>query len=141
MSNIVETATATNSFNTLMTAIKAAGLMETLSGPGPFTFFAPNDEAFAKLPKAAVEDLLKNTPKLKRVLKYHIVAGKMMGADVAKIATAQTLEGQNLGIASNKGVKVNDAKVIKTDITCDNGVIHVIDTVLTLPTAKSVTTS
>lgn len=141
MPNIIETATADSSFKTLITAVKAAGLVEALSGPGPFTFFAPNDEAFARLPKGTVEELLKNTPKLKRVLKYHIVAGKMMGADVAKIATAQTLEGQSVGIASNKGVKVNDAKVIKTDITCDNGVIHVIDTVLTLPTAKSVTTS
>ena len=137
MANIVETATAADSFKTLMTAVKAADLMETLSGPGPFTFFAPNDEAFAKLSKPGFEEMLKNTPKLKRVLNYHIVAGKMMGADVAKIGTAQTLEGQSVGIASNKGVKINDAKVIKTDITCDNGVIHVIDTVLTLPTAKS----
>jgi len=137
MPNIVETAAAANSFNTLMTAVQAAGLIETLSGPGPFTFFAPNDEAFAKLPKPDVEELLKNAPRLKRVLNYHIVAGKMMGEDVAKLGTAKTLEGQSVGIASNNGVKVNDAKVIKTDITCDNGVIHVIDTVLTLPTAKS----
>jgi len=137
MPNIVETATAANSFQTLMTAVKAAGLVEMLSGPGPFTFFAPNDEAFAKLPKAAVEELLKNTPKLKRVISYHIVAGKMMGGDVAKLGTAKTLEGQSVGIASNKGVKVNDAKVIETDMTCDNGVIHVIDAVLTLPTARS----
>lgn len=138
MANILETATAANSFKTLMTAVKAAGLMETLSGPGPFTFFAPNDEAFAKLPKPAVEELLKNAPKLKRVLNYHIVAGKLMAGDVAKIGTAKTLEGQSVGIASNKGVKINDAKVIKTDITCDNGVIHVLDTVLTLPSAKSI---
>ena len=137
MPNIVETATAANSFQTLMTAVKAAGLVEMLSGPGPFTFFAPNDEAFAKLPKATVEELLKNTPKLKRVISYHIVAGKMMGGDVAKLGTAKTLEGQSVGIASNKGVKVNDAKVIETDMTCDNGVIHVIDAVLTLPTARS----
>ena len=136
MPNIVETATAANSFKTLMTAVKAADLVEMLSGPGPFTFFAPNDEAFAKLPKIAVEELLKNTSKLKRVLSYHVVAGKMMGADVAKLGTAKTLEGQSVGIASNKGVKINDAKVIKTDITCDNGVMHVIDTVLTLPIAK-----
>ena len=137
MPNIVETATAANSFKTLMTAVKAAGLVETLSGPGPFTFFAPSDEAFAKLPKADVEELLKNTPKLKRVLNYHVVAGKMMAADVAKLATAKTLEGQSVGIASHKGVKINDAKVVKTDINCDNGVIHVIDAVLTLPTAKT----
>jgi uncharacterized surface protein with fasciclin (FAS1) repeats len=137
MPNIVETATAANSFKTLVTAIKAAGLVKTLSEPGPFTFFAPNDDAFAKLPKATVEELLKNAPKLKRVLNYHIVAGKVMAAEVGKLATAKTLEGHNVGIASNNGVKVNDAKVIKTDITCDNGVIHVIDAVLTLPTAKS----
>jgi len=137
MPNIIETATATDSFKTLVTAVKAADLVEMLSGPGPFTFFAPNDEAFDKLPKTAVEDLLNNAPKLKRVISYHIVAGKMMGADVAKIGTAKTLEGQSVGIASNNGVKVNDAKVIETDIACDNGVIHVIDTVLTLPTAKS----
>jgi uncharacterized surface protein with fasciclin (FAS1) repeats len=137
MPNIVETATAANSFKTLMTAVKAAGLMETLSGPGPFTFFAPSDDAFAKLPKADVQELLKNAPKLKRVLNYHVVAGKMMAVDVAKLGTVKTLEGQSVGIASNKGVKINDAKVIKTDINCDNGVIHVIDTVLTLPTAKT----
>ena len=137
MPNIVETATAANSFKTLVNAIKAADLVKTLSEPGPFTFFAPNDDAFAKLPKATVEELLKNTPKLKRLLNYHIVAGKVMAAEVGKLATAKTLEGHNVGIASNNGVKVNDAKVIKTDITCDNGVIHVIDAVLTLPTAKS----
>ncbi|MEP7341092.1 MAG: fasciclin domain-containing protein [Acidobacteriota bacterium] len=137
MPNIVETATASDSFKTLITAVKAADLVEMLSGPGPFTFFAPNDEAFAKLPGAAIEELLKNTSRLKRVLSYHIVAGKMMGADVAKIGTAKTLEGQSVGIASNNGVKINDAKVIETDIACDNGVIHVLDTVLTLPTVKS----
>ncbi len=137
MPNIIETAIAANSFKTLVTAIKAAGLVETFSGPGPFTVFAPNDEAFAKLPKGTVETLLTDVPKLKRLLNYHVVAGKIMAADVAKLPKAQNLEGHNLGIASNNGVKVNDAKVIKTDIDCDNGVIHVIDTVLTLPAAKS----
>ncbi len=137
MPNIIETAIAANSFNTLVNAIKAAGLVEAFSEPGPFTVFAPNDEAFAKLPKGTVETLLKDAPKLKRLLNYHVVAGKKMAADVAKLPNAQSLEGQNLGIASNNGVKVNDAKVIKTDIVCDNGVIHVIDTVLTLPAAKS----
>lgn len=136
MSNIVETAIAANSFKTLITAIKAAGLVERLSGLGPFTVFAPNDEAFAKLPKATVEDLLKNIPKLKRVLAYHVVAGKEMAADVRKLSSAMTLEGRSIGIALHKGIKVNDAKVIKTDIICDNGVIHVIDAVLTFPTAK-----
>ena len=137
MPNIVETATAANTFKTLITAIKAAGLDEILSKPGPFTVFAPNDDAFAKLPKAAVEELLKNIPKLKRVLAYHVVEGKMTGGEVAKLGTVKTLEGQSVGIASNKGVKINDAKVIRTDITCDNGVIHVLDTVLSLPTGKS----
>lgn len=137
MPNIIETAIAANSFNTLVNAIKAAGLVEAFSEPGPFTVFAPNDEAFAKLPKGTVETLLKDVPKLKRLLNYHVVTGKKMAADVAKLPNAQSLEGQNLGIASNNGVKVNDAKVIKTDIVCDNGVIHVIDTVLTLPAAKS----
>ncbi|HEX9001496.1 MAG TPA: fasciclin domain-containing protein [Blastocatellia bacterium] len=137
MPNIIETATAANSFKTLITAVKAAGLVETLTGTGPFTVFAPNDEAFAKLPQGTVEELLKNIPKLKRVLSYHVVAGKMMASEVSKLPSAKTLEGQSVGIASNNGVKVNDAKLIKADITCDNGVIHVIDTVLTLPTAKS----
>ncbi len=137
MPNIIETAIAANSFKTLVNAVKAAGLVEAFSGPGPFTVFAPNDQAFAKLPKGTVETLLKDAPKLKQLLNYHVVAGKIMAADVAKLPKAQSLEGQNLGIASNNGVKVNDANVIKTDIVCDNGVIHVIDTVLTLPTAKS----
>lgn len=137
MPNIIETATAANSFKTLITAVKAAGLVETLTGTGPFTVFAPNDEAFAKLPQGTVEELLKNIPKLKRVLSYHVVVGKMMASEVSKLPSAKTLEGQSVGIASNNGVKVNDAKLIKADITCDNGVIHVIDTVLTLPTAKS----
>lgn len=137
MPNIIETAIAANTFKTLVTAIKTAGMVETLSGPGPFTVFAPNDDAFAKLPKADVEDLLKNVNKLKRVLSYHVVAGKTLAADVLKLPSAKTLEGQSVGIASNKGIKVNNASVIKTDIICDNGVIHIIDTVLTLPTAKS----
>jgi len=137
MSNIIETAIAAKSFNTLVTAVKAAGLVETLSGTGPFTVFAPNDEAFAKLPKGTVEALLKDIPKLKRVLTYHVVAGNVPAAEASKLTSAKTLEGQSVGITSNNGVKVNDAKVIKADITCDNGVIHVIDTVLTLPVAKS----
>lgn len=137
MPNIIETAIAANSFKTLVTAVKAAHLVEAFSGPGPFTVFAPNDEAFAKLPQGTVETLLKDAPKLKRLLNYHVVAGKIMAAEVAKLPKVQSLEGQNLGIASNNGVKVNDAKVIKSDIACDNGVIHVIDTVLTMPAAKS----
>lgn len=139
MSNIIETAIANGAFKTLVTAVKAAGLVETLSEPGPFTVFAPNDEAFAKLPKGTVEALLKDVPKLKQLLTYHVVAGKLMAAEVSKHPSAKTLEGQSVGIATNNGVKINDAKVIKADIACDNGVIHVIDTVLTLPAAKSAT--
>lgn len=137
MPNIIETATAANTFKTLINAVKAAGMVETLSGPGPFTVFAPNDDAFAKLPKGTVEDLLKNSPKLKQLLNYHVVAGKVMAGDVAKLSSAKTLDGQSVGIASNHGVKINNANVIKSDISCDNGVIHVIDAVLAFPAAKS----
>jgi uncharacterized surface protein with fasciclin (FAS1) repeats len=137
MKKILETAIANGSFKTLVTAVKAAGLAETLSRPGPFTVFAPNDEAFAKLPKGVVERLLKDIPKLRRLLAYHVVAGKSLAADVMKHSSAKTVHGQNVAITSDKGIKVNDARVIKIDIACDNGVIHMIDTVLTLPTAKS----
>lgn len=139
MSNIIETATANGSFKTLVAAVQAAGLVETLSGAGPFTVFAPNDEAFAKLPQGTVEALLKDIPTLKQLLSYHVVAGKMMARQVGKLPSTKTLEGQSIGIAYNNGIKINDAKVIKSDIDCDNGVIHVLDTVLTLPTAKATT--
>ena len=134
MPKIIETASAVNSFKTLMTAVKAAGLVEILSGRGPFTVFAPNDEAFAKLPKSSVDALLEDIPKLKQLLAYHVVPGKVTAAEVQKHPSAQTLEGQNLGLISNNGIKVNEAKVVRADIRCDNGVIHMIDTVLTLPT-------
>jgi uncharacterized surface protein with fasciclin (FAS1) repeats len=137
MKKIIETAIANGSFKTLVAAIKAAGLAERLSEPGPFTVFAPNDEAFAKLPKGAVEGLLNDIPKLRRLLAYHVVAGKALGADVMKLSSAKTVHGQNVTITSNKGIKVNNARVIMVNIACDNGVIHAIDTVLTLPTAKS----
>lgn len=137
MKKIIETATENGSFKTLVTAVKAAGLEETLSGPGPFTVFAPNDAAFAKLPKGAVEELLKDIPRLKRLLAYHVAPGKLLAADVMKLSSAKALQGQNVAITPDRGIKVNDVRVIKIDIACDNGVIHVIDTVLTLPTAKS----
>lgn len=137
MKKIIETAIADGSFKTLISAVNTAGLTDTFSGPGPFTFFAPNDEAFAKLPKDALEGLLKDIPKLKQLLNYHVVTGKVLAANVMNLSSAKTVQGQDVTIASNNGVKVNDAKVIKTDILCENGVIHVIDTVLTLPTAKS----
>jgi uncharacterized surface protein with fasciclin (FAS1) repeats len=102
MKKIIKTAIANGSFNTLVTAVKAAGLAETLSGPGPFTFFAPNDEVFAKLPKGAVEGLLKDIPKLKKLLAYHVVAGKAPGAGVMKLSSAKTVQGQKVTITLDK---------------------------------------
>ena len=136
MADIVATAVGAGQFSTLVAAVKAAGLVETLQGPGPFTVFAPTDEAFAKLPGGTVDTLLQpeNKDKLAAVLTYHVVPGKVMAADVAHLANATTVQGQNLAITTNNGVRVNDANVVKTDIGCDNGVIHVIDTVL-LPNA------
>ena len=139
MKKIIETAIADGSFKTLISAVNAAGLTERFSGPGPFTVFAPNDEAFAKLPKGTVEAMLKDVPKLKQVLNYHVLAGKIGATDVKKLTTAKTLQGQDVAVTSTNGIKVNDAKVIQTDIACENGFIHVIDTVLTLPIAKSAT--
>ena len=130
MGNIVETAIQAGSFKTLVTAVQAAGLAETLSGAGPFTVFAPTDDAFAKLPKGTVEGLLKDTDKLKGILTYHVVPGKVMAADVVKLQTAKTLQGQSLKISTNGSVKIDDAKVTQTDIQCTNGVIHVIDSVV-----------
>lgn len=130
MANIVETAVAAGQFNTLVAAVKAAGLVETLSGPGPFTVFAPNDAAFAKLPAGTVESLLADIPKLTKILTYHVVAGKVTAAEVTKLTKATTVEGQDVKIHVNGGVKVNDANVIATDVAADNGVIHVIDSVI-----------
>jgi uncharacterized surface protein with fasciclin (FAS1) repeats len=135
MADIVDTAVAAGSFKTLVTAVKAAGLVDTLKGKGPFTVFAPNDEAFAKLPKGTVEGLLKDIPKLKAVLTYHVVAGKVMAADVVKLKTAKTVQGQEVKIDAAKwhlhmNPKINDANVVKADVVADNGVIHVIDKVL-----------
>jgi len=135
MADIVDTAVAAGSFKTLVTAVKAAGLVGTLKGKGPFTVFAPTDDAFAKLPKGTVEALLKDIPKLTAVLTYHVVAGKVMAADVVKLKTAKTVQGQEVKIDASKwhmhkNVKINDAEVVKADIVADNGVIHVIDKVL-----------
>jgi len=135
MADIVDTAVAAGSFKTLVTAVKAAGLVDTLKSKGPFTVFAPNDDAFAKLPKGTVEGLLKDIPKLKAVLTYHVVAGKVMAADAAKLKTAKTVQGQEIKIDASKwhlhkNPKINDANVIKLDVIADNGVIHVIDKVL-----------
>ena len=105
MKKIIETAIANGSFKTLVTTVKAADLVETLSRPGPFTVFAPNDEAFAKLPKGAVERLLKDIPKLRKLLAYHVVAGKALAADVTKLSSAKTLEGQSVGNPHIKGLR------------------------------------
>jgi uncharacterized surface protein with fasciclin (FAS1) repeats len=128
--DIVDTAIAAGSFDTLVTAVKAADLVETLKGEGPFTVFAPTDEAFAKLPDGTLEALLEDKAKLTAILTYHVVAGKVMAADVVKLRSARTVQGQTLAIAADQGVKVNSANVIKTDIVTSNGVIHVIDAVL-----------
>ena len=134
--DIVDTAVAAGSFNTLATALKAAGLVETLKGKGPFTVFAPTDDAFKKLPAGTLEKLLADKAQLTKVLTYHVVAGKVMAADVVKLTEAKTVEGSPVKIAVKDGkVKVNDSNVVKTDIGASNGVIHVIDTVL-LPPAK-----
>jgi uncharacterized surface protein with fasciclin (FAS1) repeats len=131
--DIVDTAVAAGSFKTLAAALQAAGLVDTLKGAGPFTVFAPTDEAFAKLPAGTVENLLKpeNKDKLKRILTYHVVSGKVMAADVMKMKTAKSVSGDSITIAARDGgVMVNQAKVVKADITATNGVIHVIDTVI-----------
>jgi len=128
---IVEVAQAAGNFTTLVAAVKAAGLVDTLSSTGPFTVFAPTDEAFAKLPAGTVEGLLKDKEKLAAILTYHVVSGKVMAADVVKLNTATTVQGQEVTIKVDGGkVNVDNASVIKTDIEASNGVIHVIDTVL-----------
>jgi uncharacterized surface protein with fasciclin (FAS1) repeats len=131
--DIVDTAVAAGSFKTLAAALQAAGLVDTLKGPGPFTVFAPTDEAFAKLPAGTVDELLKpeNKEKLAAILTYHVVAGKVTAAQVMKINSAKTVNGASVAISVNGGtVMVDGAKVIKADIMCSNGVIHVIDSVL-----------
>lgn len=129
--DIVDTAVSAGQFNTLVTAVKAAGLVDTLKGAGPFTVFAPTDAAFAKLPAGTVESLLQNPEKLKQVLLYHVVAGKVMAADVVKITSAKTVQGSSASVKVSGGsVKIDNANVVKTDIVTDNGVIHVIDSVI-----------
>jgi uncharacterized surface protein with fasciclin (FAS1) repeats len=130
MADIVDTAVKAGSFSTLVAAIKAAKLVDTLKGAGPFTVFAPTDEAFAKLPDGTVDALLKDIPKLKKILTYHVVSGKVMAADVVKLKSAKTVEGSDVKIDASSGVKVNDATVSTPDVGADNGVIHIIDTVL-----------
>ena len=136
--DIVETAVAAGSFKTLAKALQAADLVTTLKGAGPFTVFAPTDEAFAKLPAGTLENLLKpeNKAKLRRILTYHVVSGTVMAGDVVKVQSANAVSGDTVKIgAQNGGVTVNQANVVKTDITASNGVIHVIDAVM-LPIGK-----
>ncbi|MBE9005409.1 fasciclin domain-containing protein [Fortiea sp. LEGE XX443] len=130
MADIIDTAVKAGSFNTLVAAIKAANLVDTLKGAGPFTVFAPTDEAFAKLPEGTVDTLLKDIPKLKKILTYHVVSGKVLSGEVVKLKSATTIEGSDVKIDASNGVKVNDATVATADVAADNGVIHVIDTVL-----------
>ena len=127
--DIVDTAVSAGNFSTLVTAIKAAGLVDTLKGKGPFTVFAPTDVAFAKIPKANLDALLADKAKLSGVLTYHVVPGRVMAKDV-KAGSVKTVQGSALTISTKDGVMVDGAKVIKTDIVTDNGVIHVIDAVV-----------
>jgi uncharacterized surface protein with fasciclin (FAS1) repeats len=135
--NIVETAVAAGNFNTLVEAVKAAGLVDTLSSPGPFTVFAPTDEAFAKVPKAVMDALLANKTLLTSVLTYHVVPGEVMSSDLMNGMSVKTVEGSDVNITKDSaGVMVNNAKVISADIKASNGVIHAIDSVL-LPLAAA----
>jgi len=127
--DIVDTAVGAGNFKTLAAALTAAGLIDTLKGKGPFTVFAPTDEAFAKIPKADLDALLKDKAKLTAVLTYHVVPGKVMAKDV-KAGKVKTVQGSELTISTTAGVKVDNATVVKTDIGADNGVIHVIDSVI-----------
>ncbi len=130
MADIVEIAVSAGSFTTLVTAVKAAGLVETLKSPGPFTVFAPNDEAFANLPPGTITTLVQNIPQLTRILTFHVVAGRLMKADLAELKTVTSVEGSPIPIRCNGGFEVKNATVIAPDIEADNGVIHVIDRVI-----------
>jgi uncharacterized surface protein with fasciclin (FAS1) repeats len=129
--DIVDTAVAAGSFNTLVTAVKAAGLVDTLKSAGPFTVFAPTDEAFAKIPKAQLDALIADKEALKKVLLYHVVSGKVMAADAMKLSSAKTVQGGSAKISKmGDKVMIDNAHIVKTDIVTSNGVIHVIDTVI-----------
>lgn len=128
--DLVDTAVAAGTFKTLAMALKTAGLVDTLKGPGPFTVFAPTDAAFAKLPPGTVEALLQDIPKLKAILTHHVVAGRVEASDVVKLTKATTLQGQDLSIDATAGIRINNATVTKADIETSNGLIHIIDTVL-----------
>lgn len=130
MADIVDIAVSAGSFNTLVAAVQAAGLVDTLKSPGPFTVFAPNDDTFAKLPPGTVQTLVQNIPQLTRILTFHVVPGKLMKADLAKVDSVTSVEGSPIKIDCSDGFEVKNATVIAPDIEADNGVIHVIDTVI-----------
>ncbi len=130
MPTIVDIAVQAGSFNTLVQAVQAAGLVETLSGQGPFTVFAPTDEAFAQIPQETLQAVLANKEQLTAILTYHVVPGKLMAADVVRSSQLQTVQGQSITVSTDGGVKVDDANVVQTDIEADNGIIHVIDKVI-----------
>ena len=130
MPTIVDVAVQAGSFNTLVQAVQAAGLVETLSGEGPFTVFAPTDEAFAQIPQETLQAVLADKEKLTAILTYHVVPGRLMAADVVRSTQLQTVQGQSITVSAEGGVRVDDANVIQTDIEADNGVIHVIDQVI-----------
>jgi uncharacterized surface protein with fasciclin (FAS1) repeats len=137
MPDIVDTAMTAGTFTTLVAAVTAAGLADTLKSPGPFTVFAPSDDAFAKLPSGTVESLLQDILTLRKILEYHVVSGKVTAADVTKLDKATTVEGSDVKIsAANGTVKINDATVIMPDVETDNGLIHVIDSVLLPPSVS-----
>ncbi|MBW4663948.1 MAG: fasciclin domain-containing protein [Chroococcus sp. CMT-3BRIN-NPC107] len=130
MPDIVDIAVGAGSFTTLVTAVQLANLVETLKSPGPFTVFAPNDDAFAKLPPGTIHTLVQNIPQLSRILTFHVVPGKLMQADLAKLGTVTSVEGSPISIDCSEGFEVKNATVLAADIEADNGVIHVIDTVI-----------
>jgi len=130
MPTIVDIAVQSDSFNTLVAAVKAANLVEVLQSPGPFTVFAPTDEAFAKLPPGTIQTLVQNPPQLARILKFHVVSGKLMKADLEKLNSVTSVEGSPISIDCSDGFEVKNAMVVAPDIEADNGVIHVIDNVI-----------
>lgn len=130
MPDLIDTAANANSFKTLLTVIEAAGLLDLLKSPGPYTVFAPTDDAFAKIPTNTIASWMEDIPKLKKILTYHVLFGDVRTDNLVELSSAETVEGSVVGIDTSDGFKVNDAKILKTDILTDNGVIHVIDAVL-----------
>jgi uncharacterized surface protein with fasciclin (FAS1) repeats len=130
MPDIVDIAVGADNFKTLVTAVQAAGLVETLKSPGPFTVFAPTDEAFAKLPPGTIQTLVQNIPQLTRILTYHVVSGKLSQAELAKLGVVTSIEGSPIPIDTTEGFEVKNATVVAADIEADNGIIHVLDRVI-----------